>query len=132
MQVGPSLSLAAQRLSLKSRRLPEHSNGAKFVALNAISRNVRESVKDRLKYTTHNINLKLAKFFKDPKAFRSVQAQTGALISGDFAQAFFVDTTASVDKLLIRLGGAFSHRCFKAFLESDGWTQLDSRVTEDQ
>jgi hypothetical protein len=66
---------------------------AEFVALDAVSRDVRASVKDCLRSTTHNINLRLAKFFKDPQAFRSVQAQTGALISGDFARAFFAGTT---------------------------------------
>ncbi|KAI0703528.1 hypothetical protein C8T65DRAFT_696755 [Cerioporus squamosus] len=43
----------------------------------------------RLIIMSFNINRRLSHFFNDPLAFRSLQAQTGALIAGSFVLQFF-------------------------------------------
>jgi hypothetical protein len=63
---------------------------------------------------------------------RSVQAQTGALISGDFARPFFAGTTESINKLLIDVGGGSNLLRLKTFLESNDWTPTDARATRNQ
>ena len=39
----------------------------------------------------YNIDAKLLKFFKNPSAFRRVQASIGALSDGEFARKFFAN-----------------------------------------
>ncbi|KAI0083066.1 hypothetical protein BDY19DRAFT_873362, partial [Irpex rosettiformis] len=47
----------------------------------------------------YSINRQLLRFFDDPSAFRILQAQTGAIISGSFALQFFTQTVVSEDDL---------------------------------
>ncbi|KAI0086705.1 hypothetical protein BDY19DRAFT_856603, partial [Irpex rosettiformis] len=47
----------------------------------------------------YSINRQLLRFFDDPSAFRILQAQTGAIISGSFALQFFTQIVVSEDDL---------------------------------
>jgi hypothetical protein len=70
-----------------------------FPNLQKVSLGVRESTQGHLYHNDHNINRKLMRFFKDPNGFRWLQGETGALIIGKWARAFFTNATASVNEL---------------------------------
>jgi hypothetical protein len=124
--------LLSSSLAPVQEEIMNNLDAAEVVTLSAVSRNIRASIKCRLNSMVHNINLQLAKFFKDPTAFRQIQARERALIMGDFARAFFSGTTASIDKLLIFVGGAKNLPTFKSYLESDGWTPTEILNTYDR
>jgi len=97
-----------------------------FLALESVSKDVRAAIQHGTS-SVYNIDLRLKKFFQDPKAFRRMQAQTGVLIGGDFARAFFNTTTASVNKLHVYCGypGCSKYgsgvAALKNYLTADGW-----------
>jgi hypothetical protein len=124
--------LLSSSLAPVQEEIMNNLDAAEVATLSAVSHNIRASIKCRLNSTVHNINLQLAKFFKDPTAFRQIQARERALITGDFARAFFSGTTASVNKLLIFVGGAKNLPIFKSYLESDGWTPTEILNTYDR
>jgi hypothetical protein len=82
-------------------------------------------LQDRQSSTCYNINAKLAKFFKDPKAFRHVQARTGSLVGGKFGLAFFANAKIP-DRLDIWPGDEMRGTKYQppqellTYLESDG------------
>jgi hypothetical protein len=102
---------------------------AEFIILCSVSRDNRASIKDRLTSITRNVNLQFKRFFNEPKAFQCIQAQTDALIAGEFARAFFGGSTRSFNKLLIYVGGANSLPIFEAYLDSNGLTATNPKGT---
>jgi hypothetical protein len=77
-----------------------HLDAADLLALSSVSKEIRESVQDGMSsLKTYGISKRLEKFFKHPEDFQWVQAESGALIGGDFARAFFDNATDAVDKL---------------------------------
>jgi hypothetical protein len=65
-----------------------HLSAASVVRFGRINRVARLATSDYLQSALH-INRFLARFFKDPLGFRSLQARTGLLISGSAALQFF-------------------------------------------
>ncbi|KAI0765137.1 hypothetical protein C8Q74DRAFT_1286445 [Fomes fomentarius] len=59
-----------------------------LIHLSAINRVIRHATQD-FNWRAYNIDKRLKRFFKDPCAFRSLQARTAAIISGSFAVQFF-------------------------------------------
>jgi len=51
-----------------------------FLALSEVSKPVNFALKEGLRATVYNIDIKLKKFFSDPKAFRKVQVECDAII----------------------------------------------------
>ncbi|KAI4673124.1 uncharacterized protein J4E78_001631 [Alternaria triticimaculans] len=62
-----------------------------FATLAEVSTSVRTALSGGLPSCYQNIETKLKTFFEDPKAFRQVQANTGAIIGGDFARKFIAN-----------------------------------------
>jgi hypothetical protein len=69
-----------------------------------------------------NINAKLKRFFKDPRGFRSIQAQCDALICNDFARRFF--TGAQWPLLSTYVFKSFD--ILKDYLEAEGYKVLQN------
>jgi hypothetical protein len=55
-----------------------------IIALMKSSKALHDSLTRTLKTKEHNINAHLSQFFKDPRAFRSIQAAPDAVISGRY------------------------------------------------
>ncbi|KAH7092389.1 hypothetical protein FB567DRAFT_588672 [Paraphoma chrysanthemicola] len=73
-----------------------------------------------LRVGNYNIDRELKGWFTDPKDFRSLQAQFGAVIVEYFARNFFTRTTAELDCLDIYLPR--KHRkVFRAYLKKEGY-----------
>tara|TARA_R110002003_G_scaffold1868_7_gene23630 strand:+ start:12322 stop:13605 length:1284 start_codon:yes stop_codon:yes gene_type:complete len=73
-----------------------------------------------LQATKYNINPDLKGFFKDPKEFRSVQAQCNAVIVEGFARKFFARTTA--DQRLLDIYVVEDHyKTFRRYLKKEGY-----------
>jgi len=62
-----------------------------FATLAEVSTGVGTALSGGLPSCYQNIETKLKTFFGDPKAFRQVQANTGAIIGGDFARKFIAN-----------------------------------------
>jgi len=62
-----------------------------FATLAEVSTGVGTALSGGLPSCYQNIETKLKTFFEDPKAFRQVQANTGAIIGGDFARKFIAN-----------------------------------------
>jgi hypothetical protein len=73
-----------------------------------------------LRATKYNINPDLKGFFKDPKEFRSVQAQCNAVIVEGFARKFFARTTAD-QRLLDIYVVEDHHKTFRRYLKKEGY-----------
>ncbi|KAH9918734.1 uncharacterized protein BXZ73DRAFT_92162 [Epithele typhae] len=68
-----------------------HLTPSTLCQLLRVDRGVHTAVKSWY-YAAFSINCRLARFFHDPTAFRSLQARTAAVISGSFALQFFART----------------------------------------
>lgn len=78
-----------------------------------------------------NINTQLQPFFKDPVAFRSLQARTNALIISEFTAGFFRRTNtrdgASPGYIHIADSAAdSSHHHISNYLETEGYQKVSS------
>ncbi|KAF1937455.1 hypothetical protein EJ02DRAFT_55469 [Clathrospora elynae] len=100
---------------------------ADIIALMKTSKDIHANVHYELKAKAFDINVKLRNFFKDPHAFRSVQAKCDALIPGDFARKFFDRTPFRA--LVIYVDKDADG--MKAYLEADGYTIVKSVVEDD-
>ena len=103
-----------------------------FTALSQVSKDVHKVLEDGLRSSCFNINAKLLKFFQDPRAFRRVQAQTGALIGDDFARKFSANQLQDVPDDLHVYIQYVQHKLEKSLatlcehLESDGWSTISN------
>ncbi|KAF2247532.1 hypothetical protein BU26DRAFT_566501 [Trematosphaeria pertusa] len=92
--------LLSSRFVPIQKRLLSHLSIAEIAALKQTSKAFAD-MSSTLNATDYNINTKLKKFFSDPKAFRSVQANCNALLGGLFAQRFFARDKELPDKIEI-------------------------------
>jgi hypothetical protein len=88
-----------------------------IIALMKSSKALHDSLTRTLKTKEHNINAHLSQFFKDPRAFRSIQAAPDAVISGRYVNRFFI---GSGDRLLIVHAGR-NVDAIPTYLEADGY-----------
>lgn len=109
---GPALDyLLSSLLRPIQEGVMSHLRPNDILALNLVSRDVRDSTQDAKIYT---INRDLKIFFDHPAEFRTYQARAGALIGGDFARAFFDNAVSSINKLEIyvhRIEGKQERSC---------------------
>jgi hypothetical protein len=120
-------ALLSSSLAPVQEQLFAHLEPAEFLALSAVSRSVRDALQDGLNATCYNINARLSKLFTNPKAFRHVQACTGALIGGEFALAFFanasiqnqLDIWVAFEKIVDE--DAHPPKDLLEYLVNDGW-----------
>jgi hypothetical protein len=94
-----------------------------IVALTKTSKKFAD-MNEALRTKEYSINLKLKRWFSDPVAFRSVQAQCDALIIGDFARQFFPRLTALTNSLTLSLGDPYMS--IVKFLTADGYAHIES------
>lgn len=102
-----------------------------FLALSKVSKPVYVGLKKGLRATIYNIDIKLKKFFSDPKAFRKVQAECNALIGdadGNFVDGNFVHRFLSNEQIPNELHLYVpykEHATLERYLEAIGYTLHD-------
>jgi len=95
-----------------------HFEPSDMLSLLRTSKSVHRSMKEAIA-VAYSIDVRLKKFFDDPQAFRRVQAECNALITGNFARAFFAnDLMPQRLCFLVDEDGAASIR---AFIETNGF-----------
>jgi hypothetical protein len=91
--------LLSARIAPAQKKIFTYLGPLEFLALALTSKDVRASVQQAITSLAYNIGTNPLKFFKDPKAFRRLQASTGALIGGEFARKFFANKLSGQDEL---------------------------------
>ena len=69
--------------------LMSHLDTAELIDLKMTNKALKANISKTLENKDYNIDQKLKPFFKDSKAFRSVQAHCDAILFGAFARRFF-------------------------------------------
>lgn len=80
--------LLSSSLAPVQKTLISYLGPKEFSTLVRVSTDVRTALSDGLPSCYQNIETKLKTFFEDPKVFRQVQVNTGAIVGGDFARKF--------------------------------------------
>ncbi|KAI0325803.1 hypothetical protein GY45DRAFT_1329831 [Cubamyces sp. BRFM 1775] len=98
-----------------------HCSPRSLLRFRRVSRAAHEAVRDYME-RAFNVNKRLSRFFRDPIAFRSLQARTAAVISGSFALQFFDRTYYPESDLDIYTHPERSFLDVGLYLKSEGYT----------
>ena len=101
--------------------LMSHLDTADLIDLKMTNKALKANISKTLENKDYNIDQKLKPFFKDPKAFRSVQAHCDAILFGAFARRFF--GRISVPDNTLNIGVNANLEAMYAYLETEGYVK---------
>ncbi|KAI0337047.1 hypothetical protein BDW22DRAFT_1364549 [Trametopsis cervina] len=99
-----------------------------LIILSRVCRTLRTDV-DRYFEHALDINAHLSRFFDNPRAFRSLQARTGTLISGSNALQFFERTVYEGSDLDLYVVDKKVHAVAKWLMEDAGYTFVPTQAS---
>ncbi|KAI0659026.1 hypothetical protein C8Q70DRAFT_916411 [Cubamyces menziesii] len=98
-----------------------HCSPRSLLRFRRVSRAAQQAVQDYMD-RAFNVNKRLSRYFRDPLAFRSLQARTAAIVSGSFALQFFDRTYYPESDLDIYTHPERSLLDVGLYLQSEGYT----------
>ena len=98
-----------------------HCSPRSLLRFRRVSRAAQQAVQDYMD-RAFNVNKHLSRYFRDPLAFRSLQARTAAIVSGSFALQFFDRTYYPESDLDIYTHPERSLLDVGLYLQSEGYT----------
>ncbi|CBX91443.1 hypothetical protein IAQ61_010793 [Plenodomus lingam] len=113
--------LLSGRFATIQENLHQYLNSANLVMLRGTSKRLRAEID---KYCNFNIDARLNVLFKEPKAFRNLQAHCDAIIAGPFASYFFTRASKTHGKRVIVLIFAEQHPLLlHEYLQQEGYSE---------